>query len=151
MSTEGEILESTGNLIEGINRAFTARQPVQDQLDAAQRDIQKWVNSLGHQIVEVHARIVTNYRDGQHPDDEDLVEPHQYSNIKMVMLVMEVEEASPSRSLTPCLRLRGIYLGPRAGLFPWVQVWQHDITLLRYRRDVDEMLKGLEVSEPASK
>lgn len=151
MPTEGEILESTGNLIEGINGAFTARQPVQDQLSAAQREIQKWINSLGHQIVEVHARTVMNYRNGEHPDQEGHDEPYQYNNVKMIMLVMEVEEAPPSRSMAPCLRLRGVYLGPRAGLFPWVQVWQHDITLLRYRPDVDEVLKGLEVSEPLSK
>lgn len=151
MPTEGEILEDTGNLIDGINHAFTARQPVQDQLDAAQRDIQKWINSLGHQIVEVHARTITNYRHGQHPDQEGHDEPHRFMNVKMVMLVMEVVEAPPSQSMAPCLRLRGIQLGPRAGLFPWVQVWQHDITLLRLRPDVSEMLKGLEVSEPASK
>lgn len=122
MPTVGEILDDAGNLIDGINTAFAVREPIQDQLGAAQRDIQMYINSLRRTVVEVHARYVTEYRDGEHPDQEGQKEQHQYRNVRMVMLVMEVEEASASRSLNQSLRLRGLKLGPRAVSFPWVQV-----------------------------
>jgi hypothetical protein len=142
MPTESEILEETGNLIGDINAAFTAREPAQEQLGAAQRQIQMWVNSLQMSVVEVHARMVTEYQYGERPDQEHQ-QPSEWLGASLVMLVMEVDELQSSMSLPPQLRLRGLKLGPR-GSFKWVDVWQRDIEHLQFREDVTNLLEGLD-------